>query len=211
MRTLSQFAIIGTALTATFGGVSPAIAATSPSAVPSSAVPSSGTAVTVIEDGDMLLECEGVLHRFDLHGAAQLTVGKRVTAHDGTPGVVISTTSENLLGYDPDLGTVTVAETAPASGRLDSPVPGQEFPAAQAFAQNLTVSFEHSPCDASGAPATFRSKQAFALLNTNLAAFPPKNTVYTLLDQVELESVDSPHPMNAQLLQFPVTVSSHAT
>ena len=157
----------------------------------------------------MLLECEGVLHRFDLHGAAQLTVGKRITTHDGTPAVIMSTTSENLAGFDPDLGMVTVAETAPASGRLDSPVPGREFPAAQAFAQNLTISFEHNPCDASGAPATFRTKHAFPLLNTNLPAFPPRNTVYTMLNQVELESVDTPHPMSAQLLQFPVTVSTH--
>jgi hypothetical protein len=206
VRTLPRLAIAGTAVAVTLGGVSPALAATSPSAVPPS-----GTAVTVMEDGDMLLECEGVLHRFDLHGAGQLTIGKRVTAHDGTPGIVMSTTSENLVGYDPDLGMVTVAEAAPASGRMDSPVPGRQFPAAQAFAQDLTIYFEHSPCDTSGAPATFRTKQAFPLLNTNLTAFPPKNTVYTMLDQVELESVDSPHPMTAQLLQFPVTVSTPAS
>lgn len=211
MRSLPHFAIAGTAVAVTLGGVclgdvSPALAATSPSAVPAS-----GTAVTVIEDGDMLLECEGVLHRFDLHGSGQLTISERVTGHDGTPGIVMRTTSENLIGYDPDLGTVTVAEAAPSSGRMDSPVPGRQFPAAQAFAQDLTISFEHNPCDASGAPATFRTKQPFPLLNTNLTAFPPKNTVYTLLDQVELDSVDSPHPMSAQLLQFPVTVSVPAS
>jgi hypothetical protein len=225
VRPCAALAVIGSTLAFSVGGASAASAADDvlapaptgppvqaslqePVQVPAAQpIPATGTAIALAEDGDMLLACNGTLHRFDVHGGGQLTVGGRIPAPDGTPGVVMTTTSENLVGYDRQLGMVTVAERTPAAGELRSPVPGKAFPAAGSFAQNVTVSFEHSPCDSSGAPATFRSKAPFALLNTNITDFPPNNDVYTLLDQVELESVDAPTPTTMQLLQFPVTVN----
>jgi len=173
-------------------------------------MPQSGSAVALTEDGDMVLECDGTLHRFDLHGTGQIVVGDKVAGQDGTPGVALTTTSEDLLGFDPTLGTVTVTESAPATGRLSSPVPGRTFPASESFAQDVTVSMEHSPCDDSGAPVTFRNTAPFTLLNDNLKAFPPQNSVYVLPGQVELKQVAAPGRPTATLLQFPVTVVHNA-
>jgi hypothetical protein len=170
-------------------------------------VPQSGSSVALTEDGDMVLECNGTLHRLDLHGTGQLVVGDKVTGQDGTSSVALTTASEDLLGYDPTLGTVTVTESAPATGVLSSPVPGKTFPAAESFAQDVMVSMEHTPCDDSGAPVTFRNTAPFTLLNDNLKAFPPQNSVYVLPGQVELKQVAAPDQPTATLLQFPVTVT----
>jgi hypothetical protein len=207
VRTYSALALAASALVYAVGSAPTASAATSDAAT--APLPAAGTAITIAEDGDMLLTCDGTLHRFDLHGTGQLTVGDRFAEPGGSRGVKVSTTSENLVGYDPDLGFVTVAEQAPAVGEIVSPPTGKTFPASESFAQDVTVSFEHTPCDASGAPATFHSAAAFPLLNTNLKSFPPKNAVYTLAGPVELKPVDAAAQTGVQIIQFPVTVSHH--
>ena len=188
----------------------PAAAAHAAAAVGPQSAPQSGSSFALVEDGDMVLACEGTVHRFDLHGTGQFSVGDKATAPDGTRNVALTTVSENLVGFDPALGTVTVTEATPAVGELASPVPGKMFPASESFAQDVTVSMEHTPCDDSGAPVTFRNAAPFSLLNGNLKAFPPQGAVYVLPGNVELKPVGAPHQPSVTLLQFPVSVSHNA-
>jgi len=127
------------------------------------------------------------------------------------PSVVVSscvvrTEAEQLTGYDAVLGTVTVSEKAPASGSFVAPAAGREFPAAESLAQDLTVSMQHSPCGG-GQPATFTTKTAFPLLNTNMTAFPPQNAVYLMTDPVELTDIANPSGPSVMLTEFPLTVT----
>ncbi|GAA1959052.1 hypothetical protein [Catenulispora subtropica] len=168
------------------------------------ALPASGTAFSVVEDGDMVMECDGVVHRFEVRGAGRLRVGNRIAG--ATPTAVVSTDAEQLTGYDADLGTVTVTEKAPVLGEIVAPAEGRPYPAAESFAQDLTVAMEHSPCRG-GRPAAYASKTAFPLLNTDLTAFPPRNAVYLLTDPVELVDVTDPSAPSFTLTAFPVTVS----
>lgn len=167
-------------------------------------LPASGTAVALTEDGDMVLECDGVVHRFEVLGTGQLHVGDRVAGVQ--PTVAVETDAEQLTGYDADLGTVTVSEKTPAVGDFVAPAAGREFPAAESLAQDLTVSMQHSPCG-DGQPATFTNKTAFPLLNTNLTSFPPRNAVYLMTDPVELTDVANPSGPSVTLTEFPLTLT----
>src|SRR4051794_35709091 len=100
-------------------------------------LPASGSAVSLTEDGDMVMECDGVLHRFEVLGTGQVRVGDRVAGVQ--PTVAVHTEAEQLTGYDAVLGTVTVSEKAPVGGSFVAPAAGREFPAAEALAQDLTV------------------------------------------------------------------------
>ncbi|GAA2027835.1 hypothetical protein GCM10009839_28510 [Catenulispora yoronensis] len=170
---------------------------------PGAVVPASGTTVPVVEDGDMVMECDGVLHRFEVRGTALLRVGDRVAGP--SPTVAVSTEAERLTGYDRDLGTVTVSAKGPAVGELAAPTATKAYPAAESLAQDVTVSMEHSPCR-DGQPATYASKTTFPLLNTDLTAFPPRNAVYLLTDPVELVDVSKPSAPSFTLTSFPITV-----
>ena len=169
-----------------------------------SALPASGTSVALAEDGDMVLECDGILHRFEVIGTGQVRVGERGAGN--RPTVVVRTEAEQLTGYEAELGTVTVSEKGPADGSFVAPAIGREYPAAESLAQDLTVSMQHSPCGG-GQPATFATKAAFPLLNTNLKAFPPQNAVYLMADPVELSDVANPSGPSVTLTEFPLTVS----
>lgn len=167
-------------------------------------LPATGTAVALSEDGDMVLECNGVVRRFEVLGTGQLRVGDRVAGDQ--PTVVVRTQAEQLTGYDAELGTVTVSEKGPADGVFVAPAVGREFPAAQSMAQDLTVSMQHSPCGG-GQPVTFATKRSFPLLNTNMTAFPPKNAVYLMTDPVELPDVASSSAPSITLTEFPLTLT----
>ena len=171
-------------------------------------MPASGTAVALTEDGDMVLECDGVVHRFEVLGTGQLRVGDRVAGVQ--PTVAVETEAEQLTGYDADLGTVTVSEKTPAVGDFVAPAAGREFPAAESLAQDLTVSMQHSPCG-DGQPATFTNKAAFPLLNTNLTSFPPRNAVYLMTDPVELTDIANPSGPSVTLTEFPLTLTPGAS
>jgi hypothetical protein len=171
------------------------------------ALPRPGTTFSVSEDGDMVMECDGVLHRFEVRGAGELRVGDRIAG--ATPTAVVSTEGERLVGYDADLGMVTVSAKAPARGEIVAPAEGRPYPAAETFAQDLTVTMEHSPCRG-GRAGVYASKGAFSLLNTDLTAFPPRNAVYLLTDPVELVDVADPSAPAFTLTSFPVTVSQVA-
>lgn len=199
MRTRSALAATGSVLLFSCGGAATAAHAAG------TTLPARGTSFTVAEDGDMVMECDGVLHRFDVHGTAQMRVGRRI-AGAPTPTAVVTTEAQQLTGYDADLGTVTVTQRAPAAGSFTAPAVGREFPAAESFAQDLVLAVEHSPCDG-GQPAVYAGKAAFPLLNTDLTAFPPRNAVYLLTDPVELDDVTNPSGAPFTLTSFPVTVS----
>lgn len=170
-------------------------------------IPPSGTALALTEDGDMVFGCNGNLYRFDLHGTAQSVVGARVAGAE-SPTTVLTTRAEDLLGFDPVLGQVSVTEHDPARGELVSPVPGKTFPAMVSFAQDVTVTMEHTPCDDSGTPATFVNTAPFALVNTNAKAFPPHNEVYNNVTPVPFHPIGEPDsPDFVTVLQFPVTVT----
>lgn len=167
-------------------------------------LPASGTTVALSEDGDMVLECNGVLHRFEVLGTGQVRVGDKVAGDQ--PTATVRTVAEQLTGYDAELGTVTVSEKTPADGDFVAPAVGREFPAAESLAQDLTVSMQHSPCGG-GQPATFESKAAFPLLNTDLTAFPPQNAVYLMTNPVELTDVANPSGPSVTLTEFPLTIT----
>lgn len=169
-----------------------------------SALPVSGTSVALAEDGDMVLECNGVVRRVEVLGTGQVRVGERVAGDQ--PTVVVRTESEQLTGYDAELGTVTVSEKAPAAGSFVAPGVGREYPAAESLGQDLTVSMQRSPCGG-GQPATFATKAAFPLLNTNLTAFPPQNAVYLMTDPVELTDIANPTGPSITLTEFPLTIT----
>jgi hypothetical protein len=171
------------------------------------ALPAPGTAVALTEDGDMVLECNGVLHRLEVLGTGQIRVGERLAGDQ--PTAVVRTQAEQLTGHEADLGTVTVSEKAPAAGEFVAPAAGREFPAAQSLAQDLTVSMQHSPCGG-GQPATFATKTAFPLLNTDLTSFPPQNAVYLMPNPVELVDIVNPSGPSVMLTEFPMTVTQAA-
>lgn len=200
MRIRPALAVVGSAFLFAFGSA----VAHADAAAGGSTLPKPGTVFSLIEDGDMVMECNGIVHRFDLHGTGQLLVGDRIAGD--MPTTVMTTEAEQLTGYDADLGTVTVSERGPAAGEFVAPGAGWDFPAAESFAQDLTVAMDHSPCD-NGQPAVYASKSAFPLLNTDLTSFPPKNAVYLLTDPVELVDVTNPAGPSFVLTSFPVTVS----
>ena len=167
-------------------------------------LPASGSAVALSEDGDRVLECNGVVRRVEVLGSGQVRVGDPVPGVQ--PTVVVHTEAEQLTGYDADLGTVTVSEKAPADGSFVAPAAGREFPAAQALAQNLTVSMQHSPCGG-GQPATFTNKAPFPLLNTNMTAFPPRNAVFLMTTPMELTDVANASGPSVMLTEFPLTIT----
>ncbi|MFL6113137.1 MAG: hypothetical protein ACJ786_17525 [Catenulispora sp.] len=204
MRNRSVLAVAGSTFLFAGGGAVTHVAAAGVGAGIGGTLPPSGTTFSLIEDGDMVMECNGVVHRFDLHGTGQLLVGDRVAGD--TPTTVVTTETEQLTGYDADLGTVTVSERGPAAGEFVAPGVGREFPAAESFAQDVTVAMDHSPCD-NGQPAVYASRSAFSLLNTDLNSFPPKNAVYLLAEPVELVDVTHPSAASFTLTSFPVTVT----
>lgn len=204
MRIRPVLAVTGSAFLFSWSGLS-AHASAQPAG--GNSLPATGSAVSLTEDGDMLLECNGVLHRFEVLGTGQVRVGDRIAGKQ--PAVVVQTEAEQLTGYDAVLGTVTVSEKAPASGSFVAPAVGREFPAAEALAQDLTVSMQHSPCGG-GDPATFATKTAFPLLNTNMTAFPPQNAVHLMTDPVELTDVANPSGPSVMLTEFPLTITQAA-
>src|ERR1051326_3280582 len=115
MRNRSMLAVAGSTLLFACGGA----VAHAGTAVGGGALPKPGTALSLIEDGDMVMECDGIVHRFDLHGTGQLLVGDRIAGD--TPTTVVTTEAEQLIGYDADLGTVTVSERGPAAGEFVAP------------------------------------------------------------------------------------------
>jgi hypothetical protein len=201
MRLRPVLAVTGSAFLFSSGGFA-AHASTQPAS--GSELPAPGTAVALTEDGDMVLECNGVIHRFEVLGTGQVRVGDRVAGQQ--PTVVVWTEAEQLTGYDAELGTITVSEKTPAAGDFVAPAAGREYPAAQSLAQDLTVSMQHSPCGG-GQPATFATRAAFPLLNTDLTAFPPQNEVYLMKDPVELTDVANPSGPSVTLTEFPLTVT----
>lgn len=166
-------------------------------------LPVPGTAFSVSEDGDMVMECDGVVHRFDVHGTGQLRVGDRLPGVQ--PTFAVSTDSEQLTGYEADLGTVTVSATGPIAGEFVAASAERPFPAAESLAQDVAVTMEHSPCRG-GQPAVYASKGGFPLLNTDLTAFPQRNAVYQLTDPVELGDVTDQSAAPFTLTGFVVTV-----
>jgi hypothetical protein len=201
MRIRPALAVTGSVFLFSANGFAAHAAARSASA---GDLPASGTSIALTEDGDMVLECNGILHRFEVLGTGQVRVGDRVAGNQ--PTVVVRTEAEQLTGYDAELGTVTVSEKAPAGGSFVAPAVGREYPAAESLAQDLTVSMQHSPCGG-GQPATFATKAAFPLLNTDLTAFPPRNAVYLMVDPVELPDVANPSGPSVTLTEFPLTIS----
>lgn len=201
MRITRALAATSAAVLAHFGFAAPAARAdTDP-------VPPPGSALALTEDGDMVFGCNGNTYRFDLHGTAQAVVGGRVAGSE-SPTTLVTTRAEDMLGFDPVLGQITVTEREPAKGELVSPVPGKAFPALVSFAQDVTVTMEHTPCDDSGAPAAFVTSAPFGLVNTNAKAFPPHGEVYTIVDPVAFHPVGEPDsPSFVTAFQFPVTVT----
>jgi hypothetical protein len=170
-------------------------------------VPPSGTALALTEDGDMVFGCNGNTYRFDLHGTAQAVMGAPLAGSE-SPTRLVTTRAEDMLGFDPVLGQITVTEREPARGELVSPVPGKDFPALASFAQDVTVAMEHTPCDDSGAPAAFVTSAPFALVDTNAKAFPPHGEVYNIVDPVAFHPVGEPDsPAFVTAFQFPVTLT----
>lgn len=202
MRNRSALAVAGSAFLFAWSGAGAVAHAVAPGG--GGALPQPGTVFSLVEDGDMVMECNGIVHRFELHGTGQILVGGGVAGD--TPTTVVTTEAEQLTGYDPDLGTVTVSQRGPVAGEFVAPGVGWEFPAAESFAQDVTVAMDHSPCD-NGQPAVYASKSAFPLLNTDLTSFPPKNAVYLLAEPVELVDVTNPSAPSFTLTSFPVTVT----
>jgi hypothetical protein len=200
MRNRSLPAAVGSALLFVCGGG----VAHADDATAGRSLPTSGTAFSIAEDGDMIMECDGVVHRIEVRGAGQLRVGDRIAGDQPTASV--RTVAEQLNGYDADLGAIAVSERGPAAGEFEAPSAGREFPATEAFAQDVTVAMQHSPC-AGGQPAVYASKAAFPLLNTDLTTFPPKNSVYQLVSPVELADVSDPSAPSFTLTSFAVTVT----
>lgn len=204
MRIRPVLAVAGSVFLFSYNGFAAHAATQAPSG---NSLPATGTAVSLTEDGDMVLECNGVLHRFEVLGTGQVRVGARVTGDQ--PTVAVRTEAEQLTGYDTDLGTVTVSEKTPADGDFVAPAVGREFPAAESLAQDLTISMQHSPCGG-GEPATFTNKAAFPLLNTNMTAFPPRNAVFLMTDPVELTDIANPSGPSIMLTEFPLTITQAA-
>jgi hypothetical protein len=202
MRFRPVLAVTGSVFLFSCGGFAAHASAAQPAG--GGTLPAPGTSVALTEDGDMVLECNGVLHRFEVLGTGQVRVGDRVAGYQ--PTALVRTEAEQLTGYDAELGTVTVSEKAPAAGDFVAPAAGREFPAAESLAQDLTVSMQHSPCGG-GQPATFASKAAFPLLNTDLTSFPPQNAVYLMTDPVELVDVANPSGPSVMLTEFPLTIT----
>ena len=200
MRFRPVLAVTGSVLFSCGGFAAPASARSADG----EALPASGTAFALSEDGDMVLECNGVLHRFEVLGTGQMRVGDRLPGQQ--PTVAVRTESEQLTGYEAELGTVTVSERNPAAGAFVAPAVGREYPAAQSLGQDLTVSMQHTPCGG-GQPATFATKSPFPLLNTDLTAFPPKNAVYLMADPVELTDVANPSGPSITVTEFPLTIT----
>lgn len=181
--------------------------ATPGAAADAGGVPPAGTALALTEDGDMVFGCNGNTFRFDLHGTAQAVVGAAIRGAE-SPSRLLTTRAEDMIGFDPVLGRVTVTERQPARGELVSPVPGKDFPALVSLPQDVAVTMEHTPCDDSGAPATFVDSAPFALLNTNAKAFPPNDQVYDIVEPVAFHPIGDPDsPDFVTALQFPVTVT----
>ena len=201
MRMRPVLAVTGSLLLLSWSGLA---AHASTQSASGNSLPASGTSVSLTEDGDMVLECNGDLHRFEVLGTGQVRVGDRVAGPQ--PAVAVQTVAEQLTGFDAVLGTVTVSEKAPASGSFVAPAVGREFPAAESLAQDLTLSVQHSPCGG-GQPATFTTKAAFPLLNTNMTAFPPQNAVFLMTDPVELPDVANPSGPSVTLTEFPLTIT----
>jgi hypothetical protein len=205
MRTRTALAASTSAfLVACGGGV--ARAADSPAAEGPLPVP--GTTSTVSEDGDLVMECDGVLHRIEVHGTGRLRVGDRLTGSgvpSGQPTFAVSTEAEELTGHEAELGTVTVSVKKPVVGQFTAATAARPFPAAESLGQDLTVTMDHSPCRA-GQPGVYASKAAFPLLNTDLTDFPPRNAVYQLTGPVELDDVSDPAAAPFTLTGFVVTV-----
>jgi hypothetical protein len=188
-------------------GVSSAAAATAPVLIPHT-MPPSGAVFSVVENATVVLSCENTAYRVELIGTGQLTVGPTVTTVDGHPVVVVTTVAEQLTGYDPVLGMVTVSESVPEPGVLIESSAAHPFPASEALAQELTLTTEHSPClSAKGAPSALATKSVASIQNSNIAEFPPVNTVYQLHDPIELSDVNGKSQASALITQFPVTVS----
>ncbi|ACU68973.1 hypothetical protein Caci_0018 [Catenulispora acidiphila DSM 44928] len=204
MRIRPVLAVAGSVFLFSSNGFAAHAATQAPSG---NSLPATGTAVSLTEDGDMVLECNGVLHRFEVLGTGQVRVGARVAGDQ--PTVAVRTEAEQLTGYDADLGTVTVSEKTPADGDFVAPAVGREFPAAESLAQDLTISMQHSPCGG-GEPATFTNKAAFPLLNTNMTAFPPRNAVFLMTDPVELTDIANPSGPSIMLTEFPLTITQAA-
>ena len=152
----------------------------------------------------MVLECNGVVHRVEVVGTGKISVGERLAGDQ--PTALVRTESEQLTGYEPDLGTVTVSDRGPAFGEFVAPKASQEFPAAESLAQNLTVTTQRNPCGG-GLPATFAARGPFQVQNSALTAFPPQNAVYLLPNPVELIDTANPSGPSITLTEFPLTVS----
>lgn len=206
MRTRTALAASSSAfLFACGGGV--AHAADGPSAGPE-ALPVPGTVSAVGEEGDLVMECDGVVHRIEVHGAGRLRVGDQLTGSRvpaGQPTFAVSTDAEELTGHEAELGMVTVSAKEPVVGEFTAASAARPYPAAESLGQDVTVTMEHSPCRA-GQPAVYASKAAFPLLNTDLREFPPRNAVYQLTGPVELDDVADPSAAPFTLTGFVVTV-----
>ncbi|NUR26173.1 MAG: hypothetical protein HOV83_10050 [Catenulispora sp.] len=205
MRTRPVLAASGSALLFACGGAVAHGADRPGGSSAAATLPASGTTFSVAMEGDMVMECDGVLHRFEVRGAGRMRVGDRVPGV--TPTATVRTEDERLIGYDPDLGVVTVSEKQPVLGQIVAPAEGRPYPAAEAVGQDLTVTMDHSPCRG-GRPATYSSKAVFPLLNTDLTAFPPRNAVFLLTDPVELADVADASAPPFMLTSFPVTVTA---
>ncbi|NUR60643.1 MAG: hypothetical protein HOV87_18570 [Catenulispora sp.] len=171
-------------------------------------LPVPGTSFAVSENGDLVMECDGVVHRIEVHGAGRLQVGDQLTGKQvpiGQPTFAVSTDAEELTGHEAELGTVTVSAKEPVVGEFTAASAARPYPAAQSLGQDVTVTMEHSPCRA-GQRGVYASKAAFPLLNTDLTDFPPRNAVYQLTTPVELDDVSDPSAAPFTLTGFVVTV-----
>jgi hypothetical protein len=173
-------------------------------------IPAPGTEVTLTERATGVdLVCAGAHHTVDLAGSSAIRIGSTHIT-EGHPVVELETDAEDLTGSSPQLGAVTVAETAPADGDITEQSADQPFPATAALGLQLKITLEMNPCTSPTGrrayePLILTTKDPAQLIGT-LTQFPPKGDLYQLQNPVDLFGLDNPDTVVATIQKFPVRV-----
>lgn len=167
--------------------------------------PTPGSVITLPEEArGVVLTCGGRSYTLDLSGAGQMVVGSPSTVGD-VPHVAVTTQVEDLIGYSPDFGEVTVSERMPevgdlAIGKVDTDI----------MPMDLTFIIQNNPCRPATSPAkreplVLTTKSPDKLIGT-LKEFPPKGDLYQLQNPVDLIDLENPDVTVATIEKFPVKV-----